>query len=341
MAVSYLGSGYSYTLRVGGQRVEARQPEPALIDGRRADAGDRLTIFAARRRDSGDLIVSRSTSRAATLLALPVLATALLFLIPLAIMAVESLVLRGTDGSVTLSVDQYARFFSDSYYAGSLGLTLATAVLVAAVAIALAYPVALLYWRASRQARSIMLALLLAPFYANIVVTVFGWMVLLAPGGVVNVLLIKAGAIAAPIDFLNGYAAVVLISVHRCLPFVVLLLANALANIDDEVLQCASVCGASGAARVSHGRVPAQHAWSRRRRHRGVQPHGSRIRDPAAGRRRRRQPLRRGVDVSADHGDAELALRGRDRRAAARRVGAGGRRRDEARQTAQGGTGAQ
>ena len=59
-------------------------------------------------------------------------------------------------------------------------------------------------------------------------------------------LLIKAGAIAAPIDFLNGYAAVVFISVHRCLPFVVLLLANALANIDEEVLQCASVCGASG-----------------------------------------------------------------------------------------------
>ena len=190
--------------------------------------------------------MSRSTSRAATLLALPVLATALLFLIPLAIMAVESLVLRGSDGRVTLSVDQYARFFSDSYYAGSLGLTLATAVLVAAVAIVLAYPVALLYWRASRRARSIMLAILLAPFYANIVVTVFGWIVLLAPGGVVNVLLIKAGAIAAPIDFLNGYAAVVFISVHRCLPFVVLLLANALANIDDDVLQCASVCGASG-----------------------------------------------------------------------------------------------
>ena len=175
------------------------------------------------------------------------LATALLFLVPLAIMAVESLVLRGTDGSVTLSVDQYARFFSDSYYAGSLGLTFATAVLVAAVAIALAYPVALLYWRASRQARSIMLALLLAPFYANIVVTVFGWIVLLAPGGVVNALLIKAGAIAAA-DRLSQRISPrsLFISVHRCLPFVVLLLANALANIDDEVLQCASVCGASG-----------------------------------------------------------------------------------------------
>ena len=90
-----------------------------------------------------------------------------------------------------------------------------------------------------------MLALLLAPFYANIVVTVFGWIVLLAPGGVVNTLMMKAGATAGPLEFLNGYGAVVFLSVHRCLPFVVLLLANALANIDDDVLQCARVCGAS------------------------------------------------------------------------------------------------
>ena len=46
VAVSYLGSGYSYTLSVSGQRVEARQSEPALIDGRRVVAGDRLTIVA-------------------------------------------------------------------------------------------------------------------------------------------------------------------------------------------------------------------------------------------------------------------------------------------------------
>ena len=56
VAVSYFGSGYSYTLSVGGQRVEARQPAPALIDGRRADAGDRLTIFA----DAGAIRVTRS-----------------------------------------------------------------------------------------------------------------------------------------------------------------------------------------------------------------------------------------------------------------------------------------
>jgi putative spermidine/putrescine transport system permease protein len=169
----------------------------------------------------------------------------LLFLLPLGIMAGESVVRQAPGGAASLSFDQYARFFSDPYYAASLAVTFGTALLVAALTIVLAYPVAMFYWRAGGLARKAVLVLLLAPFYANIVVTVFGWIVLLAPGGVVNVLLLKAGAVTAPIDFLNGYTAIVVLSVHRALPFVVLLLANALWTIDDEVLQCARVCGAS------------------------------------------------------------------------------------------------
>ena len=45
-AVAYLGSGYSYALDVGGQRVETRQPEPALVGDRRAMAGDRVAVTA-------------------------------------------------------------------------------------------------------------------------------------------------------------------------------------------------------------------------------------------------------------------------------------------------------
>ena len=85
--------------------------------------------------------------------------------------------------------------------------------------------------------------LLLSPFYANVVVKVFGWMVVLARTGPVNSGLIQFGLVDAPIDFLNGYFAVVLVSVHRSLPFMVLLLAAALARIDPELLEAARVCG--------------------------------------------------------------------------------------------------
>jgi putative spermidine/putrescine transport system ATP-binding protein len=46
-SVAYLGSDYSYTLGVGGQRLEARQPEPVFVGERRATPGDRVTVTAA------------------------------------------------------------------------------------------------------------------------------------------------------------------------------------------------------------------------------------------------------------------------------------------------------
>jgi ABC-type spermidine/putrescine transport system permease subunit I len=160
---------------------------------------------------------------AAAYLALPLAVLVLLFLAPLLFMARSSVMTR--EGSLTLA--QFGRFFGDAYYASALAVTLGTALGAAALAIVIGYPIAYVYWRASRIARSIMLVALLAPFYVNIVAKVFGWMILLEPLGLGR-----------------GYAAVVIVSVHRCLPFVVLLLASALASIDDELLAVARVCGA-------------------------------------------------------------------------------------------------
>lgn len=190
--------------------------------------------------------MSGSQKRVLTLLALPVAVVSLLFAAPLAVLVSESVVGDRARGG-GISFDQYARFFGDSFYTGSLLLTFGTALLVAVLAIAIGYPVAYLYWRSGRRARSIMLVLLLSPFYANVVVKVFGWMVVLSPGGLLNELLLALRLVSAPIDFLNGYGAIVLVEVHRCLPFVVLLVAAALSGIDEAVLQSARVCGASGA----------------------------------------------------------------------------------------------
>jgi putative spermidine/putrescine transport system permease protein len=86
---------------------------------------------------------------------------------------------------------------------------------------------ALLYWRASARLKSFLIILLLSPFYANIVVKVFGWMVIL------------------PSAWLNGYAGLLIVSVHRDLPFMVLLVAAALSRIDRDWIESAEMCGAS------------------------------------------------------------------------------------------------
>jgi putative spermidine/putrescine transport system permease protein len=151
-------------------------------------------------------------------LILPLAAAVGLFVIPLAGMARKS---------VSAGVADYARFFGDSFYLSALGVTLGTAALVTAVSIVASFPLAYTYWQAGRRLRGLLMVLLLSPFYANVVVKVFGWMVLL------------------PAGLREGYWAIVLIDVHRSMPFMVLMLSAALARLAPELLECARVCGAS------------------------------------------------------------------------------------------------
>jgi ABC-type Fe3+/spermidine/putrescine transport system ATPase subunit len=44
VGMSYLGSGYSYVMAIGDQRIETRQPDAAMIGIRRAAIGDRLVV---------------------------------------------------------------------------------------------------------------------------------------------------------------------------------------------------------------------------------------------------------------------------------------------------------
>lgn len=164
-------------------------------------------------------------NRSATLLAGPIATTLLLFFAPLALMVHRSV--ADANGAFTLA--HYIRFISDPYYFRSLLVTIGTAILVTTIALVVSYPVAYAYWQARSRMKSLLVVLLLSPFYANVVVKVFGWMVLL-PG-----------------DLVNSYAGLVLISVHRAMPFMVLLLAGSMARIDQEWMESARTCGATGA----------------------------------------------------------------------------------------------
>src|SRR5262245_32625337 len=132
--------------------------------------------------------------RASLLLAAPLAMVIAFFVLPLLLMI------------YTPTFDHYARFARDPYYLGGLAITVGTALLVTAITLAVSYPVALLYWRSSAKLKPALISLLLAPFYANIVVKVFGWMLIL------------------PAAWLNGYVGLLIVSVHRDIPFMVLLI---------------------------------------------------------------------------------------------------------------------
>ncbi len=185
----------------------------------------------------------------AALLVGPAVVTLLgFFVLPLGTMIRESVLpsAAGDAGGAVLTIAQYRRFFSDPFYLSSLGITVGTALLVVIITAIASYPMALAYSRASRGWKSLWLVLLLSPFYANIVVKVFGWMILLARFGLVNDALLATGLLAKPVDFLESYAGIVIVLVHRSLPFMVLLIAAALDGIDSSLVDSAQICGSSG-----------------------------------------------------------------------------------------------
>jgi putative spermidine/putrescine transport system permease protein len=159
----------------------------------------------------------RSRLAPALLLVLPLAVSALLFVLPLMGLA---------GASLEAGLGHYGRFFGDGYYLSALGVTFGTALFVTAATVVVSYPLAFTYWQASPRGRAVLTVLLLSPFYANVTVKVFGWMVLL------------------PAWLRDSYWAIVIVDVHRSIPFAVLLLSAAMTRIEPEVMEAARVCGA-------------------------------------------------------------------------------------------------
>jgi putative spermidine/putrescine transport system permease protein len=181
------------------------------------------------------------------LLALPVAAAIGLLVIPLVILLRFSFLLnvpgKGLSDQTTLA--NYAAFATDDFYRGSIGVTLVTAILVTVVCLVLAFPVAYAYARTSFGPKGLLLIAILSPFYIDILVRIYAWMILLGRNGPVDRLLRITGLTSSPVDLRSSYVGIVIILVYVTLPFMILSLIGPLQNIDDDLVQAAQVCGAT------------------------------------------------------------------------------------------------
>jgi len=137
----------------------------------------------------------------------------------------------------------YLRFISDKYYVNGLLITMLTGLLVTISTLIFAYPVAYLYAKARFKYRGILLIMLLSPFYTNIIVKIFGWMVILGREGVANTILINMHLLERPFDFLYSYVGVVIILIYTHVPLMTLLLIGPIQNISDSLIESAKICG--------------------------------------------------------------------------------------------------
>lgn len=186
-------------------------------------------------------VLVRPTGRRALLLLPAGLVLLAVFLLPVARLFVESF--RATDGAWPV-LTHYRDVLSNSFFWDVLGRTLLLGIVVTALCIVLGLPLAWAYVRAHGWSRAALLFVIAAPLLINMVVRVYGWTILLGPGGFSDWAFSELG-VSHPPKLMYNLTGVVIGMVHVFLPFMVLSLVPPLARIERELYEAAATLGAS------------------------------------------------------------------------------------------------
>ena len=141
------------------------------------------------------------------------------------------------------SFDSYARMVTPTYlkvYAQSMWL----AVLTTLFTLLIGYPFSYFVSRLSERRRSLVLLLVVVPFWTNSLVRIYGWMILLRSQGVINTLLIALGVIDTPLKLLYNFGAVLVGMIYALLPFMILSTYSAIEKLDPSLVEAARDLGA-------------------------------------------------------------------------------------------------
>jgi spermidine/putrescine transport system permease protein len=182
------------------------------------------------------------------LLALPAIGWFLWFLlIPLGFVVVDSLATKGTYGGIVYrwTTDNYTRA-TDWIYLKILWNSLRLATITAVSCLLIGYPMAYVMATAGARMRSVLLVLVVIPFWTNFVVRAYAIKLLFGELGPINQVALALGLIHEPIVFANGDFSVWLGMVTNYLPFMVLPLYVALEKFDFSLLEAAKDLGAPG-----------------------------------------------------------------------------------------------
>jgi len=174
------------------------------------------------------------------LLLAPLLAVVLVaFVLPLVVLLHESLFVPAP------TLEHYRRLFGEPLYLRVIWRTFRIAAVVTLATLVLAYPLAWLMTRAKGWVLAVLVGCVLLPLWTSVLVRTYAWTVLLQRNGVLNQMLMEVGAIDAPVKMLYTEAAVVAAMTHVLLPFMELPIWASLRAIPRDLIQAASLLGAT------------------------------------------------------------------------------------------------
>lgn len=178
------------------------------------------------------------------------------FVLPMALLAVTlvalpliyvlgtSLVETGQSFSfgAAFTLDNYRRLLRADYllvFWESLKLAFLTTLL----SFVIGYPFAYCMARAGRRWKSLLMMLVIIPFWTSALVRIYGWKILLQANGPINTVLRSLGLIEKNIKFLGSYGSVLLAMVYCMISFMILPCHSSIDKLDVTLVEAARDLG--------------------------------------------------------------------------------------------------
>jgi spermidine/putrescine transport system permease protein len=168
----------------------------------------------------------------------------LFFLAPIIIIILYSFLNKGLYGGVEneFSLEAY-RYLGDPVFLSITLRTIITSLIATVITILIALPCG--YCMARSKHQTLMLLLIIIPFWTNFLIRVFAWMNILGNNGFLNEMLTRIGIVKDYIPFLYNQKAVILVLVYMYLPYAILPLFSTIDKFDFSLLEAARDLGAN------------------------------------------------------------------------------------------------
>jgi len=187
-------------------------------------------------------------------IAVPMLWLLVFFLVPflvvLKISVAEPMIARPpysplfVDGSIQATLGNYAYLWEDSLYINAYWSSIKIAFFSTVLALLIGYPMSYYIARSPELKRSLLLLLIVLPFWTSFLLRVYAWIGILKTKGVLNAMLMKIGLINEPLIIMQTDIAVYIGIVYTYLPFMILPLYANLVKLDDSLLEASADLGA-------------------------------------------------------------------------------------------------
>jgi spermidine/putrescine transport system permease protein len=188
----------------------------------------------------------------------PLLLWLLLFVVvPTGMLIMTSFVERDSLGRLVYNFtwENYIRAF-DWKWLKILLVSIWYAFLTTVICMVVGYPVAYFIGRSPDRFRTLLITLVMIPFWTSFLIRTYAWIAILSRDGLLNSFLISASIIPAPIGMMYTPFAIVLGLVYCYLPFMILPIYTSVERLDGAMIEAAYDLGAGPVRAFSKVIIP-------------------------------------------------------------------------------------